>query len=167
MDGHLGGTYAGLQYRVDVEMTYTNYFKVAVWVPAILLPSLLMLDAFFFSKPLDGGVEQFILVYILGFGLVAYILFAAFSSRVISTKTEPEVIRLTWWAPVIFIPFYAGVWILYGVGCLMFGRAAGFGMMFMWLAYIPYFLFFGVLASAVAILLFKLMDKLSLFSDRG
>jgi hypothetical protein len=148
-------------------MTYASYFKVAVWMPAILLPILLAVDAFYFSRPLSDGVEQFVLVYVLGFGLAAYILFAAFSSHVISTKTEAEIIRLAWWAPLIFIPFYGAPWVLYGVGCLLAGRSAGFGMIFMWLAYIPYFLFFGVLASIVAISLFKLMSKFSLFSGRG
>ncbi|MBV4472775.1 hypothetical protein [Pseudomonas botevensis] len=147
-------------------MTYTGYFKVAVWMPAIFLPFLLVLDAFYFSKPLSGGIEQFILVYILGFGLAAYIPFAAFSSRVISNRTKSEVIRLAWWAPVLFIPFYGAPWVLYGAGCLVAGRSAGLGMMFMWLAYIPYFLFFGVLLSAIAVFAFKLMDSFSLFSDR-
>lgn len=163
----MGGAYAGRQYRVDVEMTYTGYFKVAVWMPAILLPILLAVDAAYFSKPLNGGVEQFVLVYALGFGLVAYVLFAAFSCRVIRKKTELEVIKLAWWAPIIFIPFYGLPWVLYGVGYLVTGRPAGLGMMFMWLAYIPYFLFFGFLVSAIVVFVFKLMSKISLFSDRG
>lgn len=147
-------------------MTYTSYFKVAIWAPAILLPILLMLDAFYFSKPLQGGLEQFILLYVLGFGLAAYVLFAIFSSRVIAKKTELEVLRLARWAPVIFIPFYGVPWILYGVGCLIFGRLAGLGMMFLWLAYTPYVLVVGVFFSVVTIFLFKVVRKLSLFSER-
>lgn len=158
--------YAERPHRVDIEMTYTNYFNVAVWVPAIMLPILLVLDGSFFLIPLDGGVEQFILVYILGFGTVAYILFAAFVSCVIPNKSKSELMRLAWWAPVIFIPFYGGAWILYGVGCFLLGSSGGLGMMLVWLAFIPYFLSFGVMISAITVLLFKLMDKYSLFSNR-
>lgn len=123
-----------------------------------------MLDALYFSKPLHGGMEQFILVYVLGFGLAAYVLFAFFSLRVISKKTEAEVLRLTKWAPVIFIPFYGIPWIIYGAGCLMFGRLAGLGMIFLWLAYTPYVLVVGAFFSVLIILIFKAMRKLSLVS---
>ena len=148
-------------------MTHTLYFKVAVWTPAILLPALLMLDAFYFSKPLQGGVEQFFLVYVLGFGLAAYVLFAIFSSHIISKKNESEILRLTWWAPVVFIPFYGAPWILYGVVNLISGRLAGLGMMFFWLAYTPYVLVFGLLASTITVLLFKLIDRFSPFFERN
>jgi len=148
----------------DAEMTYTNFFKVTIWLPAVLLPILLVLDALYFSKPLQGGMEQFILVYVLGFGLAAYVLFAFFSLRVISKRTESEVLRLTKWAPVIFIPFYGIPWIIYGVGCLMFGRLAGLGMIFLWLAYTPYVLVVGAFFSVLIILIFKAMRKLSLVS---
>lgn len=139
---------------------------MAIWSPAVLLPILLMLDAFYFSEPLQGGVEQFFLLYVLGFGLAAYGLFAIFSSRAISKKNELEVLRLARWAPVIFIPFYGVPWVLYGVGCLIFGRLAGLGMIFLWLAYTPYVLVVGVLFSFVTIVLFKVMRKFSLFSER-
>ena len=86
-------------------MTYTNFFKVAIWLPAVLLPTLLLLGTLYFSKPLQGAMEQFILAYVVGFGLVAYVLFAFFSSCVIAKKTESEFLRLAKWAPVIFIPF--------------------------------------------------------------
>ncbi|WP_123474167.1 hypothetical protein [Pseudomonas canadensis] len=145
-------------------MTYTNFFKVAIWLPAVLIPILLVLDALYFSKPLQGGMEQFILVYVLGFGLAAYVLFAFFSSRVISKKTESEVLRLAKWAPVIFIPFYGIPWVVYGAGCLVFGRLAGLGMIFLWLAYTPYVLVVGAFFSIVVVVVFKAMRKLSLIA---
>ncbi|MEE4083519.1 MULTISPECIES: hypothetical protein [Pseudomonas syringae group] len=143
-------------------MTYKSYFKGAILVPAILLPGLLLLDALYFSKPMEGGVEQFFLVYVLGFGLAAYTGFTIFAFRVIPKKSESEVLRLAWWSPVIFVPFYGLPWILYGVVCLLFGRLAGLGMMFMWLAYVPYVLVCGVLMSITSILLFKTFSKISL-----
>lgn len=147
-------------------MTYVSYFKTAIWLPMVVLPVLLLLDAFYFSSPLRGGMEQFVLIYVLGFGLVAYVLFAVFSTRLISRRTELEVVRLAWWAPVVFIPFYGVPWVVYGIGCLAFGRLAGLGMMFLWLTYIPYVLVVGAFFSVVTVVAFKVLSKFLLFSDK-
>lgn len=147
-------------------MTYVSYFKSAIWLPMVVLPVLLLLDAFYFSSPLRGGLEQFVLIYVLGFGLVAYVLFAVFSTRLISRRTELEVVRLAWWAPVVFIPFYGMPWVVYGIGCLAFGRLAGLGMMFLWLTYIPYVLVVGAFFSVVTVFTFKILSKFLLFSER-
>lgn len=147
-------------------MTYVSYFKTAIWLPMVVLPALLLLDALYFSSPLRGGMEQFVLIYVLGFGLVAYVLFAVFSTRLISRRTELEVVRLTWWAPVVFIPFYGVPWVVYGIGCLAFGRLAGLGMMFLWLTYIPYVLVVGAFFSVVTVVAFKVLSKFLLFSEK-
>ena len=147
-------------------MTYVSYFKTAIWLPLVVLPVLLLLDAFYFSSPLRGGMEQFVLIYVLGFGLVAYVLFAVFSTRLISRRTELEVVRLAWWAPVVFIPFYGVPWVVYGIGCLAFGRLAGLGMMFLWLTYIPYVLVVGAFFSVVTVVAFKVLSKFLLFSEK-
>lgn len=147
-------------------MTYVSYFKTAIWLPMVVLPVLLLLDAFYFSSPLRGGMEQFVLIYVLGFGLVAYVLFAVFSTRLISRRTELEVVRLAWWAPVVFIPFYGVPWVVYGIGCLAFGRLAGLGMMFLWLIYIPYVLVVGAFFSVVTVVAFKVLSKFLLFSEK-
>ncbi|MBS4079914.1 hypothetical protein [Pseudomonas rustica] len=143
-----------------------SYFKTAIWLPMVVLPALLLLDALYFSSPLRGGMEQFVLIYVLGFGLVAYVLFAVFSTRLISRRTELEVVRLTWWAPVVFIPFYGVPWVVYGIGCLAFGRLAGLGMMFLWLTYIPYVLVVGAFFSVVTVVAFKVLSKFLLFSEK-
>ena len=147
-------------------MTYVSYFKTAIWLPMVVLPALLLLDALYFSSPLRGGMEQFVLIYVLGFGLVAYVLFAVFSTRLISRRTELEVVRLAWWAPVVFIPFYGVPWVVYGIGCLAFGRLAGLGMMFLWLTYIPYVLVVGAFFSVVTVVAFKVLSKFLLFSEK-
>lgn len=147
-------------------MTYVSYFKTAIWLPMVVLPVLLLLDAFYFSSPLRGGMEQFVLIYVLGFGLVAYVLFAVFSTRLISRRTELEVVRLAWWAPAVFIPFYGVPWVVYGIGCLAFGRLAGLGMMFLWLTYIPYVLVVGAFFSVVTVVAFKVLSKFLLFSEK-
>jgi|MGYP001557113490 hypothetical protein len=147
-------------------MTYVSYFKTAIWLPMVVLPVLLLLDALYFSSPLRGGMEQFVLIYVLGFGLVAYVLFAVFSTRLISRRTELEVVRLAWWAPVVFIPFYGVPWVVYGIGCLAFGRLAGLGMMFLWLTYIPYVLVVGAFFSVVTVVAFKVLSKFLLFSEK-
>ncbi|WMI99844.1 hypothetical protein RBU55_30670 [Pseudomonas chlororaphis subsp. aurantiaca] len=140
-------------------MTYSSYFKGAVWMPAIILPVLLITDAFYFSEPPKGGVEQFFLIYVLGFGLVAYFIFALWASRVINRKTAREVTRLAWWAPVIFIPFYGVPWLLYGLANLLLGKTSGLGMMFLWLAYVPYVLVAGYFFATTSVLISKVVIK--------
>ncbi len=142
-------------------MTYTSYFKCAVWLPAILLPSLLVADATYTARPLTGGLEQYFLIYVLGFGLPAYLAFAAFATRVISLKPEQDVVRFAWRAPLAFIPFYGFPWVLYGLLCLMLGRPAGIGMTFMWIAYLPYVLIVGYVFAAASVFIYKLIRNKS------
>ncbi|MBU6956148.1 hypothetical protein KRR23_00095 [Pseudomonas sp. CVAP len=140
-------------------MTYSNYFKGALWVPAIILPALLVVDAVYFSPLPNAGMEQLFQIYVLGFGLAAYVIFAFWASRVIDKKSERDVVRLAWWAPVIFIPFYGAPWILYGLLYLLSGSVSGLGLMVMWLAYTPYILVVGYFFSIVVIAFYKAIIK--------
>lgn len=140
-------------------MTYSSYFKGALWGPAVILPLLLIADAVLPPATPIGGWEQAFQMYILSFGLAAYVMFACWASRVINRKTEQEVVRLAWWAPVIFIPFYGVPWFLYGVAYLVSGRVAGLGLMILWLAYIPYLLVAGYFCSIVTIVIYHVIKR--------
>lgn len=124
-------------------MTYLKYFKGAVWAPAIILPLLLVADALLPPVTRFVAGEQFFQMYVLAFGIAGYFVFALWASRVINKKTEAEVARLVWFAPVVFIPFYGVPWILYGVIYLVAGDVSGLGLMVYWLGFIPYFLIVG------------------------
>ncbi|QEI04410.1 hypothetical protein FXN63_00080 [Pigmentiphaga aceris] len=147
-------------------MTHIRYFKCAIWLPAILLSILLIVDARYFSPPLTGGVEQYVLLYALGFGLPAYVAFAWCASRMVGGKSGPALVRLAWWAPVMFVPFYAAPWLLYGLGGLLSGRSSGVGMMFMWLAYLPYVLGLGYMFSGFTVLGYKTIASRSYLGNK-
>ena len=124
-------------------MTYLKYFKGAVWAPTIILPLLLVADALLPPVTRFVAGEQFFQMYVLAFGIAGYFVFALWASRVINKKTEAEVARLVWFAPVVFIPFYGVPWILYGVIYLVAGDVSGLGLMVYWLGFISYFLIVG------------------------
>lgn len=95
-------------------MTYISYFRGAVWTPVALFPPAWLLDTVMSTRaPIT--LEQILLIYVLALGTVAYFIFAIWASHKIKIKTESEILRLAWWAPVIFIPFYGTPWIIYGV----------------------------------------------------
>lgn len=58
-------------------------------------------------------------------------------------KTDPQLLRLAYWAPIVFIPFYGIFWFLYGLGNLLLGDGSGIGMMFAWVVFLPYELVLG------------------------
>ena len=124
-------------------MTYLKYFKGAVWAPAIILPVLLVADALLPPVTRFVAGEQFFQMYVLAFGVAGCFVFALWASRIINKKTEAEVARLVWFAPIVFIPFYGVPWILYGVIYLVAGDVFGLGLMAYWLGFIPYFLIVG------------------------
>lgn len=140
-------------------MTYSTYFKWAVWTPAILLPLLFIADTLLPPAIPFGGWKQFFHMFILAFGVGAYFIFAFWASRVIDRKTEREVVRLACWAPVVFIPFYAAPWFLYGVIYLVSGDLAGLRLMVEWLAYIPYLLVAGYFCSIVTIAIYLIIKR--------
>lgn len=124
-------------------MTYLKYFKGAVWAPAMILPLLLVADALLPPVTRFVAGEQFFQMYILAFGVAGCFVFALWALRIINKKTEAEVARLVWFAPIVFIPFYGVPWILYGVIYLVAGDVFGLGLMAYWLGFIPYFLIVG------------------------
>lgn len=139
-------------------MTYVSYFRGAVWTPVALFPPVWLLDTVMSTRaPIT--LEQIFLIYVLALGTVAYFIFAIWASHKIKIKTESEILRLAWWAPVIFIPFYGTPWIIYGLINILLGDMSGLGMLFMWLAYTPYFLITGYVFSAIFISIYKVVNK--------
>ena len=145
--------------RRNLDMNYRKYFKAAVCAPAVLLPALLLVDALYFSPALQGGWVQYLQIYVLGFGLAACWAFVPFAWRRIDRRSEPEVLRLAWWAPLMFVPFYAVPWVLYGLAYLATGRVAGLGIMLSWLAYLPYVLVVAYLFSGASVLGYRMIAK--------
>ena len=148
---------------VGCKMTYLSYFKGALWVPAIILPPLLVADALLPPVITFGEWEQFFPMCVLTFGVAAYFVFVLWASRTVNRKTETEVARLVGWAPIIFMTFYGVSWILYGFIYLIGGKVAGFELMVCWLAFISCLLlvecFFSIVIIVVYLAVRKFFDE--------
>lgn len=132
-------------------MTYLRFFRRAIWLPSLLLLLLFLLEI----TSTNLSQEQLFLIYGLAFGTLAYPLFATWITRYAQRKTEAEAIRLLWWSPFIFIPFYGIPWILYGLVNLAIGNLAGLAMMFYWVAFFPYILGLGYFFAFITFVVFE------------
>ncbi|MBA4359139.1 MAG: hypothetical protein C0411_00185 [Pseudomonas sp.] len=99
--------------------------------------------------------QQMLLIYVLSFGIPAYIAFALWAMRALNGKTEQQILKSVWRAPLTFIPFYAIPWVIYGLAHVLLGSLAGFPMMFGWLAFLPYLLIAGYVVSGLTVALYR------------
>jgi hypothetical protein len=131
-----------------------KFFQIAIWLPFIGLLAILLGD-WMYQRP-NISTEQVFLIYWLGFGVLAYPIFAIWATQYINKKSEPAIVRLIWWAPIIFIPFYGVPWVLYGLAHIVMGDMSGIGMAWLWLAFSPYIIVVGYIFSIVAFAIYKL-----------
>ena len=134
------------------KSTY-RFFQVAIWIPAALFLSLPFLEIL--SRGTEN-VENMFVAYGLWFGTLAYLIFAMWASWYIKGKPEPLIVRLVWWAPVIFIPFYGIPWIVYGLFDVAMGEASGFAMTVLWVAFSPYIIIVGYVCVAVTFVFYHM-----------
>lgn len=134
-------------------MAYAKYFKIMLWTPVLML-----LTAFLLLGKADDNLalEKLEGVFLL-FGLPAYCVFAVWATKKINKKTELQVVRLVWWAPVMFIPFYGGAWLMSGLSHLLVGDVAGLGMMVSWIVLLPYELMLGYVFVFLVIAVYKVV----------
>lgn len=99
--------------------------------------------------------QQMLLIYVLSFGIPAYIAFALWAMRALNGKTDQQILKSVWRAPLTFIPFYAVPWVIYGLAHVLLGSLAGFPMMFGWLAFLPYLLIAGYVVSGLTVALYR------------
>ncbi|WP_347902755.1 hypothetical protein [Pseudomonas purpurea] len=129
------------------------FFRVALWLPLVLLLGAML------GEWLDGSAQrldtrQVVMICVFAFGPLAYLVFAVWATRSLNGRTEKQVLRSVWLAPLLFIPFYAGAWVLYGVVTLLTGDLVGFGMMVMWVVLLPYLLIAGYFISGLTVALY-------------
>ncbi|MEZ0196401.1 hypothetical protein B8W70_03145 [Pseudomonas sp. 1239] len=129
-------------------------YRFYVWLPWVCLVSLLCLDVYQYGLRVTG-FEPFLQIYLLGFGLLGYPLFALWASRRLHLAP-----RHLWWAPLWCVPFYALPWVLYGLVYLLTGRIAGLGLMLMWVAFVPYLLGAGYFFVTLTALLLAAQRRL-------
>lgn len=130
------------------------FLTTALWVPIIAFEVLLHFDSNVWS-PSVFNWEQFLTMHVLAFGALAYIAFAAWTTRRLSRTTEQQIVKKIWCAPLIFIPFYATPWVIGGLGLLLFGQLSGLVMMVAWVAFLPYLLVVGYVISGLTVALYR------------
>ncbi len=137
-----------------ISLSRFRFLKIALWTPAVVFVVLLYLDwAEGYSRV--SGWEQFLAIYVLTFGIPAYIAFALWATRALNGKTEQQILKSVWRAPLTFIPFYAAPWVIYGLAHVLLGRLAAFPMMFGWLAFLPYLLIAGYVVAGLTVALYR------------
>ncbi|KJZ66017.1 hypothetical protein VD17_11240 [Pseudomonas fluorescens] len=130
------------------------FFRVALWSPVLVMLALTLVEqGTGYAAVLDW--QQMLLIYVLSFGIPAYIAFALWATRVLKGKTEQQILRSVWRAPLTFIPFYAAPWVIYGLAHVFLGSLAGFPMMFGWLAFLPYLLIAGYVVAGLTVALYR------------
>ncbi|PKH23096.1 hypothetical protein BI292_14525 [Pseudomonas sp. 43NM1] len=130
------------------------FFRVALWFPLAAL-LILMLVEHGSGDGADLDFHQFLLIYVLSFGIPAYITFALWATRALSGISEQQIVKKIWCAPLMFIPFYAAPWVIGGLGFLLFGHLAGLGMMVMWVVFLPYLLVAGYVISGLTVAFYR------------
>lgn len=131
-----------------------NFFRVALWSPLLVMLALTLVEqGDEYAAVLDW--QQMLLIYVLSFGIPAYIAFALWAMRALNGKTDQQILKSVWRAPLTFIPFYAVPWVIYGLAHVLLGSLAGFPMMFGWLAFLPYLLIAGYVVSGLTVALYR------------
>ena len=134
-----------------------RFFQIAIWLPFIGLLIILLGDWIY--QRYDISAEQIVLIYWLGFGVVAYPVFAIWANRYIKNKSESAIARLIWWAPIIFIPFYGVPWVLYGFAHIVIGDMSGIAMALSWIAFLPYIIVAGYVFAAVSLVIYEMFFR--------
>lgn len=131
-----------------------RFLMTAVWAPVVVFVVLTFIEQLNGSLATLSGQQQ-LLIYGLAFGVPAYIVFALWATRTLSGKPEQQILKRIWRAPLMFIPFYAVPWVLYGLANVLTGDFAGVAMMFGWLVFLPYLLIAGYVVSGLTVALYR------------
>lgn len=139
-----------------MNTSVSRFFQLALWAPAALLLSLPFLEVLSRGK---GSLEDMLVTYGLWFGTLAYLTFAAWAGCYIKKKTEPAIVRLVWWSPIVFIPFYGAPWVAYGFFNVAMGDMSGFAMAVLWVAFSPCIIVVGYVFVVLTILVYQVFFK--------
>lgn len=142
--------------RSHVNTPVYRFFQVAIWTPAVFLVSLPLLESMFRGPQ---GLEDILLTYGLSFGIIAYLAFAMWATWYIKSKSERSVVRLIWWAPIIFIPFYGVPWIAYGLFHAATGETSVIAMALLWVGFSPYIIAAGYVFAAVSFVIYEVFFR--------
>ncbi|WP_159971584.1 hypothetical protein [Pseudomonas sp. 8Z] len=142
--------------RSPVNNSVSRFFQISIWTPAALLLSLPFLEVWSRGK---GSLEDVLVTFGLWFGALAYLTFAVWASCYIKKKSESAIVRLAWFAPLVFIPFYGIPWVAYGLFHVAMGDVSGFAMAVLWVAFSPCIVIAGYVFVALTLVVYEVFLK--------
>jgi hypothetical protein len=132
-----------------------NFFMAALWSPLLLILAFSSYGLWIGDHSTFESSETR-WVYLLWFGMPGLLLFALWVSRSAKSQSERQALRMVWWAPVKFIPFYAVPWMLYGLFSLIAGPFDDAFMAYSWIMLVPYLLIAGYVCAGVTVALYRI-----------
>src|SRR5919106_4298144 len=92
---------------------YTTY-RVCIWLP-ILVPLIVVLAAIAVGRPLAQGIVVEVLFYSLLIGGVPYAVLAAWATWWVGGRSESEIRRLMFRAPLLMVAVFAPLALMVGL----------------------------------------------------
>jgi hypothetical protein len=131
-----------------------TFFMAALWAPLLLLVSIFTSDFVGgrYSK-LDSDYSEW--MYVLWRGIPGYVFFAFWTTQTLTGRSEPEVLRMVWLAPLKYIPFYAVPWIIFALGHVFTGHSVSSAMTLGWLFVLPFLLVAGYVFAGLTVALYR------------
>ncbi|MBX9410336.1 MULTISPECIES: hypothetical protein [Pseudomonas] len=132
-----------------------SFFMLALWWPLLVVLAISSYDLWSGLYTTHDSSHTY-WEFLLWWGIPGLLGFAFWMSRSAKSRTEQQALRMVWWAPVKFIPFYIVPWVIYGVCCLIAGQSQDAYMAFGLIMIVPYLLIGGYVCAAATVALYRI-----------
>ncbi|WPN57851.1 hypothetical protein [Pseudomonas sp. P9_31] len=131
-----------------------SFFMVALWWPLLAVLTISSYQLWIGEyTTFDSSHTHW--EYLLWWGIPGLLGFSLWMSRSAKSRNEQQALRMVWWAPVKFIPFYIVPWVIYGVCCLIAGQSQDAYMAFGLIMLVPYLLIGGYVCAGLTVALYR------------
>lgn len=96
-------------------MTLKRYYRLAIWVPLVAPWALLPYIAFADSLPESLARIAGLVVWSPVVAGLPYVLFAWYKFSWMRDTTTAEIRRAVWWAPICFVPWFVGFYVMWQI----------------------------------------------------
>jgi len=132
-----------------------SFFMAALWWPLLAVLAITSYDLWSGEySSFDSSETRW--QYLLWWGIPGFLGFSLWMSRSAQSRNEQQALRMVWWAPVKFIPFYAVPWMLYGLLSLVVGQLSDAYMAYGWISIVPFLLIGGYVCAGVTVALYRI-----------
>lgn len=132
-----------------------SFFMAALWLPPLAVLAITSYDLWN-GEYLTSESSRIYWQYLLWWGIPGLLGFSLWMSRSAQRRNEQQALRMVWWAPVKFIPFYAVPWMLYGLLSLVVGQLSDAYMAYGWISIVPFLLIGGYVCAGVTVALYRI-----------